>query len=83
MSAVLRFLWFQAPWAYGRNVFVLLRRCDVSRSAHIVSTGDRGKPSIPPPELTQLRRIGNVRLTRACWESALRGSKQGKKMCES
>jgi len=35
IQAVLRFLRFQAPWAYGRKVFVLLRKTPAERWANI------------------------------------------------
>ncbi len=35
MHTVLRFLRFQAPWAYGRNLFVLLRSTPAKRWANI------------------------------------------------
>ncbi len=34
-SAVLRFLRFQSPWAYGRRLFVLLRRAPAERWANV------------------------------------------------
>ncbi len=35
LQAEMRFLRFQAPWAYGRNVFALLRRAPAERWANI------------------------------------------------
>ena len=35
MSAVLRFLRFQAPWTYGRKLFALLRRALVENWANV------------------------------------------------